>query len=56
VLIRSRNSQKDYADCRLVSRKNVAAITGARQAALPPGQDGYEDVPDDDEEDDELDL
>jgi hypothetical protein len=57
VLTRSRNAQKDYAECRMVSRRNVAAITGAAPAAaLPPGANGYEDVPDDDGDDDELDL
>jgi hypothetical protein len=56
VLTRSRDSQKNYAECRLVGKKNVAAITGAKPAAaLPPGSDGYEDAPDDEDEE-ELDL
>jgi hypothetical protein len=55
VLTRSHAVQKDYAASRMVGKKNVAAITGAKQAALPPGKDGYGDVPDDDD-DEELEL
>jgi hypothetical protein len=55
VLLLSRNSQKDYAECRMVSKRDVATITGTRPStALPPGQGDYDDVPD--EEDDDLDL
>jgi hypothetical protein len=54
ILLRSNKVQKDYADMKLVSKKNnIATLIGAPQsrAALPAGKGGYEEVEDDEETD-----
>jgi len=52
ILLRSNKVQKDYAEMKLVAKKNnIAALVGAPQgrAALPAGKGGYEDTGDDGE-------
>ena len=48
ILLRSKKVHVDYAQMRLVAKRNVEALTGpAPRAALPAGKGGYEDASED---------